>query len=590
MISGAKLRRSVPRGNRGYGGFAIGVNPEQVPRFPRLPAAGPHGNFVALKKHPMKSFVLLTAAALLHLGASAQTLKATTVAPKDSKAAKKAISKGEAVSAGYYWNADRTQLVDLTVFTDKKLPEPHVQVHTISQEGELASTSVEPFTDAFLEGLSITPAELEQEQAWQDFSEYTPAFIQNPKLAGKPDVVFGTFEDRYHSSGLWTGFKFNRSESFQLEEKFWCFVSFPVDGALLNKREHLLAPPGNLGKLFAGYGYRQYLDASSQAYIGGLMATVGGNQFLSGVYDLANRTWISKHEITVGMELLPGQNTFERLPNGHTAILLAGQNQYKCLVVDATGAQVSLTDLGTEKSGGKSNKQMAPVMQVLPKGGAAFATSSYQTVGGKEIGLGFGLVQGGKVAQSWNYSFADLEAAYKLAPKHKVKFKKLKYFELESIRVMRDGSYLVVGYATQDTANGSGRAQLLVHIGTGGELLACYGMESLTAPKDERLTDKLPTTLIATETGFYWIERSNVAGYEKGIYAFTDDFGTYERTTTFRQDRTLTCGQVCRVDLAAGTISSVVAPKSLILGDEIGACSADGTLVLSTEDGLLFVR
>lgn len=538
----------------------------------------------------MKTSMLFIGLIALHLGVFAQTIKGSTVAVKDSKEAKKAISKGNFYQGGYYWNTDKTLLYKLTVFTAKKSNEEMLQIHAISELGEVVFSKVEPFTDEVLKGYDIHPANFEQEQAQLELKNYAPAYINNTALAGKPKIVFGSFTDRYHDSGLWIGFQFEKAEKVELDEKFWSFVSFPLNEATLEKNYHLLSPPSGLGKLISGFGYRQYLNAQGKAYVGGLMATAGQDEFLSGVYDLKSRSWVKKNKINIGMKILPGQNSYERLENGNTAIILAGKDQYKCLIVDALGQKVSLTDLGTEKSGGTSNKQLAPVLLQLPNNQVAVASSSYQTIGGKGIGLGFGLVQNNELKGSWNFSNADLEAVLKVPAKQKVKLNKLKYLQLESIRAMRDGSYAVVGYATQEKANSSGRAQLLIHIAANGTLKACYAMESLTPPKEERLSDKMPTTLIATKNGFYWIERSQIHGYEKGVYSFTDDFGNYERVTSFREDRTLTIGQITRVNLNQGSISNAVTPKGLIVGDEIGAASAAGTLVISTADGLMLIR
>jgi len=538
----------------------------------------------------MKKSILLVVLLAACSGAFSQTITSSTITLKQTKEAKKAIAKGNYIDGGYYWNTDKTKLYKMAVFTDKKSAEELLQIHTIDQSGELVATEVKPFSNQVLNSYHIQPAEFEKEQAWLALNDYQSAYIKNPTLAGNPDVVYGSFTDRYHSSGLWIGYKFNGSERVTLDEKFWSFVSFPLNDSIIDKNYHLLAPPGKLAKFLGGFGYRQYLNANNKAYIGGLMATASQDQFLSGVYDLKHKQWVKKSTIQVGMKLQPGQNAYERLANGHTAIILAGKDQYKCLIVDELGQQVSLTDLGTIKSGGTANIQLSPVLKKLSNNAVAVATSSYQTFGGKQIGLGFSLIKSDGAIQSWNYTNEDLIAVQQTPIKQKVKLQRLKYFVLESIRELKDGSYAVIGYAKQEKANSSGRAQILVHLSANGDLKACYTMESLTPPKDEDLSEKMPTTLIATTNGFYWIERSGLKNYEKGVYSYTDDFGTYTRETSFRQDRTLTVGQIASINLSSNSISNAIAPKDLILGDEIGAASADGTLIISTTKGLLFIK
>lgn len=519
-----------------------------------------------------------------------QTIKSSLVTPKNSKEVKKAIAKGDYVSAGYYWNNDQTKLIKLSVFTPKKSNIQMLEVHTVDQSGAVISTEVKPFNDEVLDSYHIKTAEFEKEQTQLELKEYHPVYIKNPVMAGAPSLVYGSFVDRYHTSGLWVGYKFNRSEKIELDDEFWSFVSFPLKDSLLDKNYHLLAPPGNLAKLMGGFGYRQYLNAEKTAYIGGLKATVGQDEFISGVFDLKKKKWIEKNTINVGMKLLPGQNSYEQIDGKHTAIILAGKNEYKCLTVDEIGRKISLVKLDVVKSGGTTNLQIAPVLVQLPNSKLAVATSSYESLGGKGVGVGFSIVSKNGKVKSWNYSNEDLEAVQLSPSNHKVKLNKLKYLMLESIRLMDDGSYVVVGNAKQDKANSSGIAQILLHINSGGELKSCYTMQSLVAPKEESLSDKMPTTLIATDNGFYWIERSQLKNYEKGVYSYTDDFGTYTRTTTFRQDKTLTIGQISKVNLVEGTISNSITPKYRILGDEVGTTSAEGTLVISTEKGLLFIH
>ena len=538
----------------------------------------------------MKKSILLLCLITASSYVFSQTIKSSLIAPKSSKEAKKAIAKGDYINAGYYWNNDQTQLLKLTVFTPKKSDQEMLEIHTIDQDGALISTEVKPFTNEVLDSYQIKPAEFEKEQAWLELKEYQPAYIKNPVMAGTPKLVYGSFVDRYHQSGLWIGFKFKSSDKIDLNEKFWSFVSFPIDDHQLEENYHLLAPPGDLAKFLGGFGYRQYLNANKTAYIGGLKATVAQDEFISGVFDLENKKWIEKSSINIGMKLLPGQNSYERLNDKHTAIILSGKDQYKCLIVDELGQKVSLTDLGTKKSGGTANIQIAPVLKKLTDDKVAVATSSYETLGGKGIGIGLSIIDKNGTAQSWNYTNEDLTAVQHIPTNHKVKLKKLKYFELESIRVMKDKSYVIIGHAKQDKANSTGRAQILVNISTNGTLKACYTMESLTPPKDENLSEKMPTTLIATTDGFYWIERSELKNYEKGVYSYTDDFGTYTRETSFRQDRTFTTGQVAKVNLNSNDISNAIQPKNLILGDEIGVASADGTLIISTTKGLLFIK
>jgi hypothetical protein len=538
----------------------------------------------------MKKLALLFCFLVLNTPLFSQIIKSTLITPKNSKEAKKAIAKGDYINAGYYWNQDQTKLFKLTVFTPKKSNQEMLEIHTVDQDGTIISTEVKPFNDEVLSSYHIKSAEFEKEEAQLVLKDYRPVYVKNPLMAGTPSLVYGSFIDRYHTSGLWVGYKFDRSEKIDLDEKFWSFVSFPLDDSQLEKNYHLLAPPGGLAKLLSGFGYRQYLNAEKTAYIGGLKATAGQDEFISGVFDLEKQEWVQKSSINVRMKLLPGQNSYERLDGKHTAIILAGKDEYKCLIVDELGRKVSLAKLEVVKSGGTANIQIAPALVQLPSNKVAVATSSYESLGGKGVGVGFSIVDKDGKVQSWNYSNDDLMTVQQSPSNHKVKLKKLKYLMLESIRLMRDGSYVVVGNAKQDKANSVGIAHVLVHISSEGKLKSCYTMESLTAPKEENLSEKMPTTLIATENGFYWIERSQLKNYEKGVYSYTDDFGTYTRTTTFRQDRTLTVGQISKVNLLENTISNAITPKSMILGDEVGSSSATGALVISTVRGLLFIQ
>ncbi len=538
----------------------------------------------------MKKQVIFILFVLLSLSGFSQKIGQNTLTLKNTKELKKAIKSSGYLDAGFYWNESRTELNKILLFTPKKSDDLMLQIHSINEKGEVLNTEVKPLTDEVLAEYDLNPANFSEEQAKKELAGFKTAYIKNPGLAGEPKLVFGEFVDRFHSSGVWVGFKFEPSNKIELDERFWSFVSFPVEGEVLDRNYHLLAAPGNLGKLFTGFGYRQYLDASQNCYIGGLMATEGQNEFLSGVYNLSKKEWINKTKIDLGMKILPGQNSFERLENGNTVIIIAGKDQYKCLIVDPLGNKVSLSDLAVKKSGGTSNLQIAPVVKRISADQIAVATSSYETLGGKEVGIGFTLIENDEVKNSWNYSNEDLISKLQLPAKHKIKVQKLKYLRLESIQSMGDGSYLVVGFVTQDKINSTGRAQVVIHISKEGQLVSCYMMESLTPPKEEQLGEKIPSVLVPTKDGFYWVERSEVIGYEKGVYSFTEEFKTFTRTTTYRQEETMTIGQISKVNVTTGEISNTIRPKGFILGDRISVVSKNGTLVINTEEGLMFIQ
>lgn len=535
-----------------------------------------------------KIFFLLTVLFATNYGV-AQEIKPQYLKLKLSKPVKKASKKGNLVDAGIYWNKGKTNLVKMFLYTPKKSENLMMDVTSISENGTVEKTSTIPYSEDELKKLNINSVAKLQEESKQELKGYKACFIQNPVLAGFPTIKYGEFVDRYHASGLWIGYKFSKTNKVKLKDKFWATMVSPVNAEVLDKNYHLLAPPSDLGKIFTGFGYRQYLPASGKSYVGGLMATSGVNMFISGILNLTTGDWESKYEIDAEMKLMPNELNFVELANGHRGILLVSADQYKYLEVDEKGKKVFLTPLKLPKTGGKHNV-LPTVKMKAEENEVLIFTETYESIGGKKVGVSYSRIKQGVEVEHYVFENDDLIAKQVLAKKEKLKLKKLKHFNIEYLKMLRSGDYLLGGYGAYDNLKGTSRAFMALHFTQKGELKASYCLEAIKPQKDERFSAKLAPLIIEVKNGFYWIERTEIHGYEKGVYSYTEKIGSTTRYTTLREDKTVTAGKVVRVNTNDISMSNAINIDGHIYGDRIGEISKNEHLFMSTSKGLLLVR
>ncbi|MEO0473632.1 MAG: hypothetical protein AAF206_28735, partial [Bacteroidota bacterium] len=504
--------------------------------------------------------------------------------PKDVQ---KEMKKSVVIPAGVYWNGDRTQLHQFSGFVPKGSESLRLAVLSVDEKGSVEEAKTMAFSPANLKGYELQTFESATEKAKLALNGYETAFIRNPTLAGSPTIIRGKFVDRY-KNGLWIGYKFEKSAQSKMEDRFWRFVSFPLGEEMLDQNHYLLQPPSLLGK--AWIAGRRYLPARGRAYIGGLKAVSGSNIFLSGIFNLGSAQWEHQQDIDLGMKMRPDLHSWIR-HGEHTSILLGSTEAFKLLQLDSQGQKQHLVALRIPQSGGKSNQ--APSIKLHHEGNTVYAFASvYQGLMGKNIGLSVSSIENGQETQHWTFDNATLAAKAQLPAKQKIKLGKLKFMQLQQIKHLQNGDFLVLAQARNEKLNAVEMANLAIQIGMDGSLKACYLMDGLKPPKDEQLSQEqeMLTDIIETQDGFYWLVRGTLKGDEQGVKVTTEELPTVIRTTTFRIDDTITIGQLARVNTQKGSISNMIQLEGKIYGAEAGAVSQSGSLALSSTEGIVIVR
>ncbi|UTW64004.1 hypothetical protein KFE98_07655 [bacterium SCSIO 12741] len=536
-------------------------------------------------KNKVLTLVMLGAIGMLH----AQKIENKVVEIEHQKVVKKQLKKGNAEKVGLYQSSKDGSIFQLYRFTPKKSTEEKLEVVHFDQNGNVKEVLIKDYTQETIRELGVNQDSTFLTTEQQNLKDYKAAYLKNSTFTGSPKLVLGTFKDNYHSSGVWSGYKFQKSSSTKFEENFWSFVAYPINETAIDRNNYLLLPPTEAGKTLNFAKYRRYISGNDLAYIGGVLPVAGVDQFLSGVYDVPNQTWVNKTTIDVGMKMLLGENPF--LKEGKEgSILLASGDQYKLLQVDELGNKKHLIPLSINKSGGKVNKQPVATIYKNSGGELCVIAPTYETFGGKKVALSVSYVSAGKELRCVNLTNEHLSEKQQVPTKEKAKIKKFKYAEIEKIKELKNGDLLIVCSARREYANEVGRSHFIVHLDKKGNLLACYVTEGLLNPKDFTLSDQLPPLLIETKTGFYWMERSNVDGFEKGVHS--DSYSPndwYTIYSTQRLDFTIAVAQIIHVNLQTKTLSNRIVFKEWLVGDNFLMDKNNG-LYLPATGGLQYLK
>lgn len=520
---------------------------------------------------------------------NAQQISQKNIKLTHSKEASKASKAGSLWNAGIYWNEDQTVLYKIAAFKEKKTKQDKIEVMSFKQSGEFIKTEVMDMTEANLAKYKLTDFNGSTATAREELSGFKAAFISNPTLAGKPSLIYGEFVEKYNDLGIFERYKFKKGDKKKIEDTFWSTVYYPLESSIIERNNYLIQPKSKLGKAIFN-ARNAYMPTTSKAYVGGLMATVGSKKFLSGILDVNTATWVTKHEIEFDASILPGDLNYMRLDNQATAILVPTVNHFYYLQVEKTGAKEQLTKLSIPRSGGKHN--LAPSTLLYKEASAVLAlAATYETIGGKAIGLGISKLEAGKEAWTQHFSNEALMAKLVQPNKQKVKLNKISFFALEKIRKLKNGDYLVLGNATKATANGTEKVFLAIQLSNEGALKACYLMEAIDTPKNQTLGESLPVQLIETNDGnLYLIQRAEVEGYGKGVYYNVERSKMFTTRTSYRIDHTFSAGFVLKLDISSQKISNIIQLDELIVGDHPGTLSKDGHLLLEVQNQLVVIQ
>ncbi|GEM_PF-6950271 len=542
-----------------------------------------------------RSIVLATALSLtVALFGNAQQLKSTTLKTTWSKAAGKAKKKGMVTNAGMFWNSDKTELYKFSVFNDKKSGAEMVEVHTYNQQGAQSNTETFENKAENLTKYKTQTFNAASSEARQQIEGVEAAFIKNPVLAGKPDLVYGSFQPKYGSLGVFQRFRFQKSESKELNERFWAQVYYPRETNAIERNNYLIMPPpqSELSRLIFK-ARNSYMPKDGTAYMGGMMAISGSDVFLSGIIDLRTAEWLHRSEIKMPEAFFPGELNYARLENGSTGILFSSKEKFRLLLIDEEAKEDAQIPLSINKTGGQHGVQPSTFVKNEENDVLIFTTTSNGMSGGN-IGLSVAKVSGTKELWAQNYANEDLELKSVQPLKEKVKVKKFKMPMIQDVLTTSDNEYMVLCQAVKNTSNGNEMVFMIAHLSNDGKLQAVYPMPAIKPAKESKLKEALTLRLLQVGESYYVIARAEVDGYQKGQYSDVSTWNAggmqYTLTESMRLDETLNAGYVMKISTKNKTASSVVQVEDLIVGELPGSLSADGALFIQSFENVLVIK
>lgn len=542
----------------------------------------------------MKTLLSVAFVALGFLFANAQTISDKSEKIAYSKEASKAAKKGTLFNAGFFMSDDKTKLYKLSTFAQKKTKVEMLEVQTYDQSGSLMDVEVMPLTNENLAKFKISNFQESSQSTYDQLNQIKVTYIKNPTLAGKPNLVNGTFMLQTNSLGVFTRFKFEKEGSQDLSDKFWAQVYYPQGDQLISRNNFMIQPAPSKKVAREIFKMRNsFMPIENSAYIGGMMATRGSDMFISGIMDLESASWKSKHEIKIPHAFMPGKLNYVQLDNDETGILLPSKKQFTYLQVANDGSEKYMVALSSTKTGGQNGVQPSTYLLKDGKDVVCFATTSKAMTGG-DVGLTVSKISNGKEQWSQTFSNKDLNSSAVFPLKEKVKVKKLLMPFIERVEKTKDGGYLVFVEASKNNVNSPEKNYLIIHLSSEGKLLANYALPAVEAPKKAGLVSALPIRIIDAGDSFYAIVRSEVDGYEKGAYTDVSttsagDF-IYKTTQSYRVDVSQTAGYVVKINTAKKEASNVINIDDMIIGDFPGILSKDGSLFIQSPKEIIVIK
>ncbi|UTW65817.1 hypothetical protein KFE94_14310 [bacterium SCSIO 12643] len=540
--------------------------------------------------------VALTVTVIFNL--QSQSIKASDIKMGYSKEALKASKNSSLYNAGFFMSEDQTKLYKLSSFTDKKTNAEMLEVQTYNQNGEFIKVEVLPMTDESLSKYNIHRFEDNIEESRKNLNNLKVSYINNPTLAGKPNLVNGKLVPETNDLGVFLRYKFQKENSIELNEKFWAQVYYPIGDNVIDRNNYLIQPAPSKKLARAIFSCRNsFMPRENKAYIGGLMAVSGSKMFLSGIMDLKTNTWVSKHEIELPHPIYPGKRNYVKLNNDETGILIPSKDKFTYLHVSNTGAKKSIISLSIPKTGGQNGVQPSTFLLNEKNSVFCFATTAKGATGG-DIGISVSKIDNGKESWSKSYTNEDL-LNYAIQPlKEKVKINKFKMPFIQKVIKTDNGDLLVLIEAVKNTSNGTEKVFLMVHISTDGRLIASYPLPAVKPLSDEKLLSSLPVRIISNGDTFYAVIRSEVDGYQKGVYtdvtSSSYSSGGIKTTTTYthsyRLDESQNAGYVIKINLAKKEASNVIQIDDFIVGNFPGTLSQDGHLFINTPKKIVVIK
>lgn len=529
-----------------------------------------------LKTLARSVFMCAVVGLLTLLQLSAQEVSTSTVAFDFNKDALKAAKKGALMSAGSYWNEDKSLLHNFFVYNIKKQG-TFFQEFTVDANGKVTDSKTAAYTDKNLENYNLSAeAAITNDDGVGQLSGKEYGFFRRPVTAGYPKLLMGAFEDRYVNA-VWNGYRFDKGAKTQLDVKFWPAYSFGYQEGLDNT-SYLLRKRFAVGRMLTQN--RRYIPADGQAIIGGVMASTSP-KFISGRYDLASRTWVNKVETDISPKSIAYNYT--ETAKGVMVVLSSPKLKY-VLEFDHDGNLLNRTDLSMT---GNTYALKPEKIEIKTDGEDYFviAPKFDKPNVGKQPGFVISKIKAGKEVFGKQHSHAAVMASLVKAPKSKQKLAASAHLKVENINKLQNGDYMVTFSNANDPAT-----NYFVHLSTQGDLMKTYQVDGIPGDGKPVLaraangSTHLDTEIIEKDGMIYAIIRTVPQEEDMGIHTSTFENNYIKTTTTVRVDELKAKARLVKINLQNQSISKPVDLEGLLIGTLPYSITKNGTLLLHSRD------
>ena len=510
-----------------------------------------------------------------------QEISANEVDIPLSPNAEKAAQKGQLFNGGSYWNSDMTQLYNFFLYQDKKNGLMFLEV-TTDDSGEVISSIEEPYNESSLTQFPnigaepmLTDSKVPDNLAGKEFG-----YFQKTVLAGKPKLNIGKFENRYYND-LWAGYKFKKDDQIQLDDKFWPFVSFALQGEGVDNQNYQTRRMNRF--LRALDGNTDYIPLDGKAFIAGLMAS-SDPQYISGVYDMSSKTW--ENQVITNMESAPVGITYSQTPYGVLALVSQGTKDDSDLMAIRMDPQGNILKQIRLPFAEGPKKRPTVDVKIMDAGNSQFIIAPFYPDGlNKKPSIAIYKIEDDLVFAKQIFN-TDIEAKLQIPAGSKAKIKDLNVASVENITQLSNGDYMV-SFANQQAPVST----VILQLSPQGDLKKAYLTEEIEGDNNEpvRLIGKnpihLPSEIFEVNGTVFALIRSVPAELEQGIHTSREDFGSVLKITTVRMDEVMAEARIFKIDPQSMKISSSYDfDDHLVVGTIPYLTTPSGKLIFKTVD------
>ncbi|WP_100629989.1 hypothetical protein [Algoriphagus formosus] len=510
-----------------------------------------------------------------------QEISANEVDIPLSPNAEKAAQKGQLFNGGSYWNSDMTQLYNFFLYRDKKNGLMFLEV-TTDDSGEVISSIEEPYNESSLTQFPnigaepmLTDSKVPDNLAGKEFG-----YFQKTVLAGKPKLNIGKFENRYYND-LWAGYKFKKDDQIQLDDKFWPFVSFALQGEGVDNQNYQTRRMNRF--LRALDGNTDYIPLDGKAFIAGLMAS-SEPQYISGVYDMSSKTW--DNQVITNLESAPVGITYSQTPYGVLALVSQGTKDDSDLMAIRMDPQGNILKQIRLPFAEGPKKRPTVDVKIMDAGNSQFIIAPFYPDGlNKKPSIAIYKVEDDLVFAKQIFN-TDIEAKLQIPAGSKAKIKDLNVASVENITQLSNGDYML-SFANQQAPVST----VILQLSPQGDLKKAYLTEEIEGDNNEpvRLIGKnpihLPSEIFEVNGTVFALIRSVPAELEQGIHTSREDFGSVLKITTVRMDEVMAEARIFKIDPQSMKISSSYDfDDHLVVGTIPYLTTPSGKLIFKTVD------